>query len=294
MEGYVYVMKNESLPNTYKIGGTVRDPEVRAKELSNTSVPTPYKVICSQKVNDWWLVEKEIHKALSEFRVSSNREFFSCDLKRLLPTFFIICNRMHPLRYYIYTDNNALHQNRISREISQSFEHFYAQSGRKVELHEVGGTFTQDDEVVSENTIHIYRPQVGEQPPHIIGNSFNTCALVFVNAKNVVGYTKYLTDLQKGLLFDVRHKPIIIPYNINSDNIISVISVSKYLGYEVMPIGIPTQDDDYDILRGAFVSMGYIPAVFPAVISSAVGYFNNKRLIGILERVSNTLEKESK
>lgn len=294
MKGYVYVMQNESLPNTYKIGGTVRDPEVRAKELSSTSVPTPYKVICSQKVNDWRLVEKEIHKALSEFRVSSNREFFSCDLKRLLHTFFIICTGMRPLRYYIYTDNNALHQTCISREISQSFEHFYAKSGRKVESHEVGETFTQDSEVVSENTIHLYRPQVGEHLPHTKDNSFNTCALVFVDAENVVGCTNYLKGLQKGLLFAVRHTPIIIPYNITSDNVISVISVGKALCYEVMPVGIPAPEHDYDIIRGKFVSSGYIAAAFPVVISNAVAYFNNKRLNCIFKRVSNILEKESK
>lgn len=82
--GYVYILTNSSMPNLIKIGKTARDSRERAKELSKTSVPTPFKVafeIFSINYNE---LEKNIHDELSDFRVSSNREFFTYPLDKAI------------------------------------------------------------------------------------------------------------------------------------------------------------------------------------------------------------------
>lgn len=43
--GFVYVLFNDSMPGMVKVGLTTRLPEDRSHELSNTSVPTPFKVV---------------------------------------------------------------------------------------------------------------------------------------------------------------------------------------------------------------------------------------------------------
>lgn len=78
--GSVYVLENESMPDFYKIGWTDRSPEERAKELSGTGLPTPYRVAYSKSTNLTGEVEKEIHNKLDKFRHRSNREFFKVEL----------------------------------------------------------------------------------------------------------------------------------------------------------------------------------------------------------------------
>lgn len=75
--GYVYVLTNESMPEQCKIGMTMRTPEVRAAELSSTSVPTSFVVKFAEKCNNPSLIEKQVHAELSEHRTNGNREFFN-------------------------------------------------------------------------------------------------------------------------------------------------------------------------------------------------------------------------
>lgn len=74
--GFVYILINESMPNVIKIGKTKRDSKLRARELSNTSVPTPFKVAFEIFSDDMDQLEKKVHDELNDFRVSNNREFF--------------------------------------------------------------------------------------------------------------------------------------------------------------------------------------------------------------------------
>lgn len=74
--GYVYILINQSMPNIIKVGKTKRDSKLRAKELSNTSVPTPFTVafeIFSDSMDD---LERKMHEHLKDYRVANNREFF--------------------------------------------------------------------------------------------------------------------------------------------------------------------------------------------------------------------------
>lgn len=84
MVGWVYIMSNEYMPGIYKIGMTTTSPEVRAKELSSaTGVPSPFKVEAAYHCQDPSYAEKEIHDALSEYRINNSREFFKADLEEL-------------------------------------------------------------------------------------------------------------------------------------------------------------------------------------------------------------------
>ena len=76
--GYVYCMINESIPNLCKIGFTKKTSLKRAKELYNTSSPTPFKVVFDIKVKNPQKYEKIIHNKLIKFRENIAREFFRC------------------------------------------------------------------------------------------------------------------------------------------------------------------------------------------------------------------------
>ena len=75
--GFVYVMTNRSHRRMVKIGSTAKHPRVRAKELSSTGVPHPFRVHWhSGRISDYRRLEKRVHKALAKERVSKRREFF--------------------------------------------------------------------------------------------------------------------------------------------------------------------------------------------------------------------------
>lgn len=91
-KGYVYILRNFSMPNLVKIGSTKKNPKSRAKELSSTGVPTPYIVYASFEIDgDFVKAEKAIHDHLKEYRLANNREFFKLDpdeAKKILSEFF--------------------------------------------------------------------------------------------------------------------------------------------------------------------------------------------------------------
>ena len=84
--GHVYVMRSGSHGlDVYKIGKTRRPPEVRASELTRpTGVPTSFEVLVSWEVGDIDLVEREVHRRLSAYRVSRRREFFRAPLSTIV------------------------------------------------------------------------------------------------------------------------------------------------------------------------------------------------------------------
>lgn len=79
-KGFVYVLKNEFMPDVYKIGMTTNCPDLRAKEISSTTgVPTPFTVLAAHHSKSPRADEKMIHEAFSRFRISDKREFFRLD-----------------------------------------------------------------------------------------------------------------------------------------------------------------------------------------------------------------------
>jgi hypothetical protein len=82
---FIYVLVSSEKPNLIKIGITNRDPETRAKELTNsTGVAMPFIVAYQAPTDNPEKVEKAVHDRLSEKRVNSNREFFRVKLRRAI------------------------------------------------------------------------------------------------------------------------------------------------------------------------------------------------------------------
>lgn len=78
MKGYVYVISNRAMPGIYKIGFTLKDPALRAKELESTGIPHPFTVEYEILVDAPHMLEKKVHQTLSLF--NENKEWFRCDV----------------------------------------------------------------------------------------------------------------------------------------------------------------------------------------------------------------------
>jgi len=72
----VYILTNESMPDTIKVGIT-DNLERRMRELDNTSTPLPFECYYAVEVQDAKVIEKKIHEGLDDKRVRQNREFFN-------------------------------------------------------------------------------------------------------------------------------------------------------------------------------------------------------------------------
>ena len=80
MIGYVYILLNPAYKGLLKIGMTIRTPQERALELSqSTGVPVDFVVAYDVIVRDCELGEKMAHSRLADFRYA--KEFFKVDLK---------------------------------------------------------------------------------------------------------------------------------------------------------------------------------------------------------------------
>jgi hypothetical protein len=82
--GYIYILINQSMPGLIKVGVTTRDARARARELSNTAIPTPFQVAFEVFSEDCKNLEKKIHFELSDYRVSVKREFFRYPLDKAI------------------------------------------------------------------------------------------------------------------------------------------------------------------------------------------------------------------
>lgn len=120
MGGFVYVMSNPSFPHLLKIGKSERDPSIyRRTELETTGVPTPFKVEYYAFVDDHNLVERKAHDALSQFRNSSNREFFSCPIPKAIYEIRLIgANQLKFEQIYYKSPEELASQERLERQIA--------------------------------------------------------------------------------------------------------------------------------------------------------------------------------
>jgi len=78
-KGYVYIISNESMPGLLKVGYTLKDPEIRAKELYTTGVPTEYIVEYWILVDDPYRIEQRVHIYLNKFNYG--KEWFKCNFE---------------------------------------------------------------------------------------------------------------------------------------------------------------------------------------------------------------------
>ena len=79
-EGFVYLLSNDLMPGVYKIGFTARNPDKRARELSEQyGLPISFKVVDYWRTKDPYIVEQRIHEELASFKKAG--EFFEIDLE---------------------------------------------------------------------------------------------------------------------------------------------------------------------------------------------------------------------
>ena len=76
MTKIVYILTNQSMPDTIKIGIT-DNLESRMKQLDNTSTPLPFECYYAVEVQDAKAIEKKIHEGLDDKRIRQSREFFN-------------------------------------------------------------------------------------------------------------------------------------------------------------------------------------------------------------------------
>lgn len=84
-EGIVYCLSNAAMPGILKVGITGNTAEERARQLSTTGVPLPFKVEFAMKVKDNHSAETTLHKLLEQYteRISRRREFFRVSVEEV-------------------------------------------------------------------------------------------------------------------------------------------------------------------------------------------------------------------
>ena len=87
-KGYVYILTNPSFREDWvKIGRSLREVDVRSKELDNTAVPLPFEIFATLKTSKYNKVEKNLHKIftdLADARIRKGREFFNITPEKAL------------------------------------------------------------------------------------------------------------------------------------------------------------------------------------------------------------------
>lgn len=83
MRGWVYVLSDPRVTGEYKVGYAERDVVTRIEELYTTGLPHRLVNEFSVYVEKPQVVEAPCHQKLSEFRTTSNREFFRTDLSQI-------------------------------------------------------------------------------------------------------------------------------------------------------------------------------------------------------------------
>ena len=78
-KGYVYVLSNPSMPGLVKIGMSSAGGHVRAKQLYQTGVPTPFVIEFQIYTSGYKEIEAELHSRLDSCRLDG-REFFRVDV----------------------------------------------------------------------------------------------------------------------------------------------------------------------------------------------------------------------
>lgn len=82
MRGWVYVLSNRAMPGLLKIGYSLKDPDLRARELEQTGVPHPFTVEYELLTIEPREIEQGVHHILHEKR--ERKEWFRCDLQQAM------------------------------------------------------------------------------------------------------------------------------------------------------------------------------------------------------------------
>ena len=93
-DSWVYVLTNKTMPNLVKIGYTNRTPDKRAKQISRgTGVPLSFNVEYAFRCFNGEMLERELHKFLTPYRLNSDREFFQMTVEDAIATIKLLGQR---------------------------------------------------------------------------------------------------------------------------------------------------------------------------------------------------------
>ena len=79
IRGWVYVMTNQAMPGLVKVGFTLKDPALRAAELTHTNNPHSFLVAYEALVQEPEPIERKVHAKLQQYR--EGREWFKCTVE---------------------------------------------------------------------------------------------------------------------------------------------------------------------------------------------------------------------
>ena len=94
-KGFVYILRNAAMPGLLKIGYSVKVPTERVAELFTTGVPEPFELAYYCLVEDADKLEPAVHRNLSAYRHSGNREFFRIELEAAVRSITNLCKPEH-------------------------------------------------------------------------------------------------------------------------------------------------------------------------------------------------------
>jgi hypothetical protein len=85
--GWIYLLSTRQSKTLLKIGMTARSVEQRVQEINSvTGVVIPFGVRRCWRVRSPARAEKQVHRALSEFRIRDDREFFEAEFMQIVTT----------------------------------------------------------------------------------------------------------------------------------------------------------------------------------------------------------------
>jgi hypothetical protein len=109
MNEIVYILINEAMPGYIKIGRTSTSVEQRMQELYKTPVPLPFECFYAGKVKSAIEVERALHDAFADNRVSPNREFFQIAPERVVAVLKLLTlEEVTPGRAYVETKEDQI------------------------------------------------------------------------------------------------------------------------------------------------------------------------------------------
>lgn len=77
-KGWIYLITNPAMPGLVKVGYSMKDPALRAKDLAGTGIPHPYVVAYEALVANPYVVEQKVHALLERCR--EGKEWFRCEI----------------------------------------------------------------------------------------------------------------------------------------------------------------------------------------------------------------------
>lgn len=93
IKGWVYVISNKAMPGIVKVGYSMQDPELRARELDHTGAPHRYEVDFEVLVDEPRSIEQRVHRDLSAKR--EGREWFRCTAEEAIGAIKYVTEGQH-------------------------------------------------------------------------------------------------------------------------------------------------------------------------------------------------------